>query len=56
MSMSFQVPSAGQAANAANPLTPGGLSPKGVHLPTLAWVVIILVGAFLVYHYVIRKG
>ena len=40
--------------NAMNPLTPGGMSPKNTHLPTLAWAVIALVVAFLVYHYVIK--
>lgn len=40
--------------NAANPMSPGGLSPKGTHLPTLAWVVIFGVVAFFVYHTVIK--
>lgn len=42
--------------NAANPLTPGGMNPKNTHLPTLGWAVVFLVGAFLVYHFVIKKG
>lgn len=42
--------------NAANPLTPGGLSPKATHLPTLAWVLIFGAVAFFLYHSVIRKG
>lgn len=41
--------------NAANPLSPGGLNPRQTHLPTLAWVAIFGVVAFLVYHTVIRK-
>lgn len=39
----------------ANPLSPGGLSPKGTHMPTLAWALIFVVVAFLLYHAVIRK-
>ncbi len=41
---------------AANPLTPGGASPKSVHLPTFGWIAVFLVIAFLVYHFVIRTG
>jgi hypothetical protein len=33
----------------ANPLSPGGMSPKGVHLPTFGWVIVFGVVAFLVY-------
>ena len=43
------------AVNAANPLSPGGLSPKGTHLPTLAWAGIFIVVAFLLYHAVIKR-
>lgn len=49
--------SSGGARNvtaALNPLSPGGMSPKNTHLPTLAWAVIFLVGAFLIYKYVIK--
>lgn len=41
---------------AMNPLSPGGMSPKNTHLPTLAWVVIFGVIAFAIYHLVIKKG
>ena len=37
-----------------NPLTPGGMSPQNTHLPTLAWAVLFLIAAFLVYKYVIK--
>jgi hypothetical protein len=50
--------SSGGARNAvafANPLSPGGMSPKGVHLPTLGWVVVFGVVAFGVYHYWLKK-
>jgi hypothetical protein len=40
--------------NAMNPLTPGGMSPKNTHLPTLGWMVLFVVAAFLVYHFVIK--
>jgi hypothetical protein len=43
-------------ANGLNPLSPGGMSPKNTHLPTLGWAVIAVVVAFVVYHYVIKKG
>jgi hypothetical protein len=39
---------------AMNPLTPGGLSPKNTHLPTLGWAVLFVVGLFLVYHFVLK--
>lgn len=42
----------GGARNAvayANPLTPGGMSPKGVNIPTLAWVAIFAVAIYLVW-------
>lgn len=42
--------------NAMNPLSPGGMSPQNTHLPTLAWAVIAIVGAFVVYHAIIKKG
>jgi len=42
-------------ANGLNPLTPGGMSPKNTHMPTLGWAVVAVVVAFLVYHYVLRK-
>jgi hypothetical protein len=41
---------------ALNPLSPGGMSPKNTHLPTLGWMVLFLVGAFIVYHFFIKKG
>lgn len=41
--------------NAANPLTPGGLSPRNVHLPTLAWVAIFGVVGFFVYTTFIKR-
>jgi hypothetical protein len=34
---------------AANPLSPGGMSPKGVHLPTMAWALIFAAVAFFVW-------
>ena len=39
----------------ANPLTPGGLNPKGTHIPTLGWALIFLVVAFLVYHFTFKR-
>lgn len=39
---------------AMNPLTPGGMSPKNTHLPTLAWVGLFLVAGFLIYHFAVR--
>jgi len=42
--------------NAANPLTPGGMSPQNTHLPTLAWAVIVVVVAIFAYHVFIKKG
>lgn len=39
----------------ANPMSPGGLNPKGVHIPTLGWALIFAAVAFLVYHVTIRK-
>jgi hypothetical protein len=47
-------PAARQIVNAANPLTPGGLSPKNTHLPTLAWAVIAIVVAIFLYRTVIK--
>jgi hypothetical protein len=44
------------AVNAANPLTPGGMSPRNTSLPTLGWAVLFLVAALLVYHFVLRRG
>jgi len=35
----------------ANPLSPGGMNPKSTHLPTLGWVIVFGVVAFLAYHY-----
>ena len=40
--------------NGMNPLTPGGMNPKNTHLPTMGWVLVFLVAAFLVYHYVLK--
>jgi len=42
--------------NGMNPLTPGGMSPKNTHVPTLGWAIVFIVVAFLVYKYVIQKG
>ncbi len=42
--------------NGLNPLTPGGMSPKNTHLPTLGWAVIIVAVGLLVYHGAFRKG
>lgn len=41
--------------NGANPLSPGGMSPKGTHLPTLAWAIIFLVVGLVLYHAVIKR-
>ena len=41
---------------AANPFTPGGMSPRNTHLPTLGWAIVVVVAAFLVYHVAIKKG
>ncbi len=41
--------------NALNPLSPGGMNPKGTHGPTLAWAIVFLAVAFLVYHTVIKR-
>jgi hypothetical protein len=38
----------------ANPLSPGGMSPKGVHIPTMGWALIFVAVAFLGYHYFIK--
>jgi len=37
-----------------NPMTPGGMSPKNTHLPTLGWAVMFLVALFLVYHFILK--
>lgn len=42
--------------NGANPLTPGGMSPKSTHLPTLAWAIIFIAVAFFVYHAFLKRG
>jgi hypothetical protein len=39
---------------AMNPLTPGGMSPRNTHLPTLGWAVLFVVALFLVYHFVLK--
>jgi hypothetical protein len=39
----------------ANPLSPGGMSPKGVHLPTMAWAIILGAVAFVLYTQFIKK-
>ena len=42
---------------AANPLSPGGMSPKNTHIPTLGWAVIFIAVAFVAYHAVLKgKG
>lgn len=41
--------------NAANPLSPGGLNPRQTHLPTLAWVAIFGVVAFMLYHVIVKR-
>jgi hypothetical protein len=33
----------------ANPLSPGGLNPKSAHIPTMFWIGLLAVAAFLVY-------
>lgn len=38
----------------ANPLSPGGMSPKGVNIPTMGWALIFVVVAFLGYHYFVK--
>ncbi len=48
----------GGARNAvayANPLTPGGMNPRNVNMPTLLWVALFIVAAFLVYKYGLKK-
>jgi hypothetical protein len=35
----------------ANPLTPGGMNPKGIDIPTFGWVLLFVVAGFLVYKY-----
>jgi hypothetical protein len=48
----------GGARNATaylNPLTPGGMSPKNTHVPTLGWAVVFFVAALLVYHFAIKR-
>ena len=42
--------------NAANPLSPGGMSPRNTHLPTLAWVAIFGAVAFFLYSTIGKKG
>jgi uncharacterized membrane protein YeaQ/YmgE (transglycosylase-associated protein family) len=42
-------PAARSAVNALNPLTPGGMSPKNTHLPTLAWAVIGAIVIIILY-------
>lgn len=39
----------------ANPLSPGGLNPRGVNMPTFAWVIIFGVVGLFVYHNVIKR-
>ena len=39
------------AAAFANPLSPGGMSPKSVNIPTMGWALIFVVVAFLIYKY-----
>jgi hypothetical protein len=38
-----------------NPLSPGGMNPKGVNIPTLGWALIFVVVAFLVYKFALKK-
>lgn len=41
--------------NAANPLSPGGMSPRNAHLPTLAWVAIFGAVAFFLYSTITKR-
>ena len=43
------------AAAFANPLSPGGMNPRNVDIPTFGWVLIFLVVAFAVYHFGLLK-
>lgn len=38
-----------------NPLTPGGMNPRNTSLPTIGWVLVFLVVAFLLYHTILRR-
>lgn len=38
-----------------NPMSPGGMSPKGTHLPTLAWAVIFAAVLILLFN-VVKKS
>lgn len=40
---------------AANPLSPGGMSPRSTNVPTLIWALIFVAAAFFVYHNVIKR-
>lgn len=52
----FSTSAAARSAVAyANPLTPGGMNPRNVNIPTLGWVVVLLAVAFLVYHTTIKR-
>jgi hypothetical protein len=48
-------PAARSALNALNPLSPGGMNPKNTHAPTLAWALIFVVAALILYHTVLKK-
>lgn len=39
----------------ANPLSPGGMNPKGVHIPTLGWALLFVIALFLVYRFGIKR-
>lgn len=38
----------------ANPLTPGGMNPKGVHAPTMIWAILFVIVAFVAYKTVLK--
>ena len=41
--------------NAANPLTPGGISPRNTSIPTLIWALLFVAAAFFVYNTVFKR-
>ena len=54
--MAFQQPSgANKMVDSLNPLTPGGMNAKNVHLPTLGWVIVFGAVAFVAYHAFFRR-
>lgn len=53
---SFSTSAAARSAvNFANPMSPGGMNPRNVDIPTLGWVAIFVAVAFLVYHVTIKR-